>query len=431
MPPFLVGHATHPDWRLALSLAAAQIDAARAAAPDSGTPTLGFAYFSEAYAAHAASLVDALHERWSGVQWVGAAAAGVAAGGVEYLGEPALVLMLAALRRKRFRLFSGMRPLAAPSSRAPVVARGASASAHAAPPGSAPAHAADGGNDEHGFEPCSALVHGDPTTADLPELVAELAERTRSGYLFGGLSSSRRAPRLLAGSMLEGGLAGVAFAGDVRLVSRVTQGCQAAGPRRRIDEADGNVVLKLDGSAALDCLLADLGVDPARLSQAIPRLRSTLAGLSDPVAPPERPGPFDADTRMRHLLGIDPARGGVVLAQAAEPGVHLTFCRRDVQAARRDLMRICAEIRDEVTPGVQYPGLSTATPADPAQRIAGAIYISCTGRGGPHFGAPSAELQLVQHALGDVPLAGFFAAGEIAHNHLYGYTGVLTVFLRD
>jgi len=60
--------------------------------------------------------------------------------------------------------------------------------------------------------------------------------------------------------------------------------------------------------------------------------------------------------------------------------------------------------------------------------MAGAIYVSCSGRGGPHFGAPSAEAQIVQHALGDVPLVGFFAGGEIAHHHLYGYTGVLTVF---
>ena len=67
-------------------------------------------------------------------------------------------------------------------------------------------------------------------------------------------------------------------------------------------------------------------------------------------------------------------------------------------------------------------------PADAAGRIRGAIYVSCTGRGGPHFGGPSAELKAVQHALGDVPLVGFFAAGEIARHHLYGYTGVLTVF---
>ena len=27
--------------------------------------------------------------------------------------------------------------------------------------------------------------------------------------------------------------------------------------------------------------------------------------------------------------------------------------------------------------------------------------------------------------------AGFFAGGEIAHHHLYGYTGVLTVFVAN
>jgi small ligand-binding sensory domain FIST len=102
------------------------------------------------------------------------------------------------------------------------------------------------------------------------------------------------------------------------------------------------------------------------------------------------------------------------------PGMQLAFCTRDVEAARRDLVRICTEIRAEVEGDGDTPG-----------RIAGALYASCTGRGGPHFGAPSAELQIVQHALGEVPLAGFFAAGEIAHRHLYGYTGVLTVFVDD
>ena len=53
------------------------------------------------------------------------------------------------------------------------------------------------------------------------------------------------------------------------------------------------------------------------------------------------------------------------------------------------------------------------------------------GRGGPHFGGASAELQIVRRALGDVPLVGFFAGGEIAHQELYGYTGVLTVFTTE
>ena len=44
---------------------------------------------------------------------------------------------------------------------------------------------------------------------------------------------------------------------------------------------------------------------------------------------------------------------------------------------------------------------------------------------------PNAEMQIVRHALGDVPLVGFFEAGEIARHHIYAYTGVLTVFVTD
>ena len=39
----------------------------------------------------------------------------------------------------------------------------------------------------------------------------------------------------------------------------------------------------------------------------------------------------------------------------------------------------------------------------------------------------SAELRTIRQELGDFPLVGFFANGEISCNRLYGYTGVLTV----
>ncbi|MEO5670836.1 MAG: FIST C-terminal domain-containing protein, partial [Ramlibacter sp.] len=131
----------------------------------------------------------------------------------------------------------------------------------------------------------------------------------------------------------------------------------------------------------------------------------------------------------------DPARKGVAIAQQPSVGMRMAFCQRNAQAARADLVRICAEIREELEPeemplpvaAALAAPLSEAAP-NPARRIAGAIYVSCAGRGGPHFGGPSAELQIVRHALGDVPLVGFFAGGEIARHHLYGYTGVLTVF---
>src|SRR5436309_15307025 len=95
--------------------------------------------------------------------------------------------------------------------------------------------------------------------------------------------------------------------------------------------------------------------------------------------------------------------------------MRLAFRTHNAEAAQLDLMRIATEIRAELESGA-------------TRRMAGAIYVSCSGRGGPHFGARHAELQVVRHALGDVPLVGFFAGGEIARHHLYGYTGVLTAF---
>ena len=397
MAGFLVGHATHPDWRGALALAAAQIEARRGAheASASGPLSLGFVYFTDAYAAHADALYAALRLQWPGVSWAGCVGVGVAAGGVEYIDEPALVLMLASLPAGRFEVFSGARKL-------------------------------------QRIEPFSALVHADPATPDLAELIAEMSDRTTSGYLFGGLASSRGDAMHLADGVWRGGLSGVAFAQDVALVSRVTQGCQPLGPVHQVTACDRNVVTELDGRPALQTLLAELGIDNLDdPRQALPRLRATLVGLTDAHdSALVRGGQFGTDTRVRHLIGLDPSRQAVAVADVLSPGMRLTFCQRDVQAARRDLVRICSEIRDEVESHTE-PALAagTPTPTEPARQIQGALYISCSGRGGPHFGGPSAEMKIVQHALGDVPLVGFFAAGEIARHHLYGYTGVLTVFV--
>jgi small ligand-binding sensory domain FIST len=391
MARFAVGHATHPQWQGALALAAAQLDAQRGPAE----PTLGLAYFSDHYAPQAEALYAALHARWPGVAWAGAVGIGVCASGVEYFDEPALVLMLCPLPASQFQVFSGARPLAAGRATA-------------------------------------ALVHADGRTHDLAELLHDLSRRTRRHYLFGGVAATRTRSCHIAEGVLEGGLSGVAFSRQVRLVSRVTQGCQPIGPQRRVTACERNVVTELDGRPALRCLLEDLELSLDQPQRAMQTLRGTLVGLATPRAPLSlsgtpanraRHGAFGQDVRVRHLIGLDPGRHGVAVADVVDTGMTLAFCQRDVAAARRDLTRICAEIREELAPEP-----SDTAPLDASARIHGALYFSCVGRGGPHFGAPSAELQLVKHALGDVPLAGFFAAGEIAHQQLYGYTAVLTVF---
>jgi small ligand-binding sensory domain FIST len=405
MPRFIVGHATHPDWKGALALAAAQIDGQRSnVGKASQEAALGLVYFTDHYAPHAQALYDALHARWPGVAWAGTVGIGVCASGVEYFDEPALVLMLSTVPSGRFRIFSGARPLG------------------------------------H-IEPATALVHADAQAHELAELLDDLSARTSSGYLFGGVAASRTRSCQIAEGVFEGGLSGVAFTRDVGIVSRITQGCQPIGPQRRVTGCERNVVTELDGRPALQCLLDDLKLTQDEPRQAMLALRGTLVGLSAPRAPPPdsagatantRHRAFGDDVRVRHLVGLDPGRQGVAVADSVEPGMTLAFCHRDAAAARRDLTRICAEIREELAPEAVVLATASAparaAPADATSSIRGAVYVSCAGRGGPHFGAPSAELQIIRHALGDVPLAGFFAGGEIGHHHLYGYTGVLTVF---
>jgi hypothetical protein len=213
-------------------------------------------------------------------------------------------------------------------------------------------------------------------------------------------------------------------------VSRVTQGCQPVGPARTSPAATPTWCSSSTASRPAAAAAGPADDDLATTAARCRKLRATLAGLSDAATPrSDRGGQFGPDVRVRHLIGLDPGRQAVALADRVAPeGMRLAFCGATWQAARRDLVRICAEIREELE--AEADACPPAWRQRPTRRRAsrGAVYVSCAGRGGPHFGAPSAELKIVQHALGDVPLVGFFAGGEIARHHLYGYTGVLTVF---
>ncbi|MES2183255.1 MAG: FIST C-terminal domain-containing protein [Pseudomonadota bacterium] len=422
MKTFPCGHATHPQWRMAAGLVLAQLRAQMALPGHARHPTLGILYITDHYAESAEAILEALGAELPEVtDWAGTVGVGIAVSNAEYFDEPALCVMLCDIPVDQYRVFSGVAPLGS-------LATGS-------------------------FEAHTALLHADAQTPDVAELVAEMADRTATGYLFGGLAASRHGGvqfavggngnirgQGAASGVFRGGMSGVAFGEGVTLVSRVTQGCQPVGAVHDITMAEDNVMTRLDGVPALEVLMHELGVALEEPQEALVAVRQTLVGLlaaedggdSDLVG---RAGNFGVDTRVRHIIGLDPARNGVAVAERVAPGMRMAFCRRDAVAARADLVRICAEIREELEPE-EIPLTATAAPAaldaythaSQGRRIAGAIYVSCAGRGGPHFGGPSAEMQIVRHALGDVPLVGFFAGGEIARHHIYGYTGVLTVF---
>ncbi|NDB44786.1 MAG: hypothetical protein EB032_09705, partial [Betaproteobacteria bacterium] len=292
---------------------------------------------------------------------------GVAANNAEYFDEPGMALMLCDVPAAHYRVFSGAQALPAD------------------------------------FVAQSALVHADPQTPDLAELIAEMAGRTQSGYLFGGLTASReqnvqfawQAPNDAFSNPFQETFDSSAQRCLFKFFSRSLR--FGALPRHEHRRSDGRTQW-----CCLVARCANLVACDAGLRTAWQRARNHRS-----------PRQCDLPTRWSRLA----------------------FCQMSLQAAKADLRRICAEIREELEPetlSMETAHALAASEAEaaphPARRIAGAVYVSCSGRGGPHFGGDSAELQWVRHALGDVPLVGFFASGEIAHHHLYGYTGVLTVF---
>src|SRR4051812_29199954 len=216
MKLFPFGHATHPQWQMAAGLVLAQVRAQMALHDYAPSPTLALLYITDHYTQAAQDILDHLSAELPEVtDWSGTVGVGVASSNVEYFDEPAMAVMLCELPTDQYRVFSGVAPLGI------------------------------------GFEAHTALVHADGQTPDLAELIGVMAARTATGYLFGGLASSRSDTVQFAvggngnikghgkaGGVFSGGLSGVAFAEGVAMVSRVTQGCQPVAPQRSITECD-------------------------------------------------------------------------------------------------------------------------------------------------------------------------------------------------
>src|SRR5262249_15274088 len=257
-------------------------------------------------------------------------------------------------------------------------------------------------------QPMLALVHADPRCPDLLRATVD-AGAASGAFLVGGLVSHRTGATLVArrpggndDGLGSGGIAGLMLAPEVGVATALTQGCMPIGPVHRIDEARDNVVMVIDGRPALDVFREDIG--PA-LAQDLRRLGGVIfAGL--PVA-----GSDTGDYLVRNLMAIDPGQGWIVLGAEIAPGDTIVFCRRDPDSARQDLTRMLKQLAGRL-PGPPKAG----------------VYVSCVARGVSLFGEAGVEAALIRETLGEFPLVGFFANGEISRDRLYGHTGVLTLF---
>lgn len=360
-------HARDTNWHGAAS----RCLAALGDVPGQG---LGFVYATDRLAGDMGALLEHLRERTGVQHWVGTVGMGISACGQEYFDEPALALMVADLPPGSFHVLDAV---ADPEAVAEAVRRA-------------------------GDAPHFAIVHGDPGNPRLPELIERCAASVGSGFVVGGLTSSRGANVQIADGLTEGGVSGVIFDERVAVVTRLTQGCSPIGPHHEITECRRNILIQIDGRPALEVFKEDVG---EVLARDLDRVAGYIfAGF--PIA-----GSDTGDYLVRNLVGIDVNNNLVAVGEMLEPHRSIMFCRRDAQSAREDMQRMLTEI-------------GAALNGSPR----GGVYYSCLGRGPSLFGGESQELRMIRDALGEFPLVGFFANGEISHDRLYGYTGVLTLF---
>ncbi len=391
---FWTSHSSTERSAAAFDDACAGVEAALREAGQPSAPDLLVLFLSPHHHDAAAALLSDLGRRWPDATVIGCTAAGVIGGGRELEQCRALSLTAAVLPDVERRVL------------------------HVGGPGSPAADAPpDVWRALAGIEPELApcfVVLADPFSTDAVGLVDKLDAAWPGCPKVGGLASGGSAPgshqlfhdeRVLPGGALVLGLWG-----DIELTPVVAQGVHPMGEPRRISRADRNFVLELDGRPAVEgfrkFLLSLSDRDRQRFRE------GPVVGLALPDAD-RPPGPHD--WLVRNLLGLDPEHGVLAVGGQVHGGQLLRFMVRDADAASTDLtglLRLHAHYR----------------PDPPA----GALLFSCLGRGHGFFDEPDHDTRLVQQALGDVAVGGFFCNGELGpvqgRTCVHGYTASIGLF---
>jgi small ligand-binding sensory domain FIST len=231
------------------------------------------------------------------------------------------------------------------------------------------------------------------------------------GQASGGLEAGRNV--LIAnGEAVRDGAAGVVLTGAASTSWLVSQGCRPVGQTYAVTSAERNVIHQLAGEPALRRLEEAYGAASPRDQLLMRRGLHVGQAISELKADLGR-----GDFLIRNVMGIEPKSGAIAISDMVEVGQTVQFQVRDADSAREDL-RVTLERerrRDE-------------------RPVVGALLFSCNGRGQALFGQPDHDVGAVRKAFGSVPVAGFFAAGELGpvagRNFLHGFTASV-LLLRE
>lgn len=269
---------------------------------------------------------------------------------------------------------------------------------------------------ESSAEASTFILLADPFTTPVHDVLSVMSDRYPNGKAVGGLAGGGHGAgenRLIKnGEVFNGGLVGVQLTGPIAVRTVISQGCRPIGERYVVTKAEQNMVYELGGQSAL-----------RRLQDVFESLegsqrRDAHRALHFGIAIDEHRSRFErGDFLVRNLVGADQKAGAIAIGDLVQEGQTVQFQLRDAKSASDDLHVLLAADRAKH----RHPPL-------------GALLFSCCGRGEGLFGYTHHDSTVVRERMGQIPVAGFFAQGEIGpvggKNFLHGYTASVAIFSR-
>jgi len=262
----------------------------------------------------------------------------------------------------------------------------------------------------------AVFVLADPFSTPIAQLLGPIGSclEGRSIPVFGGLASGASQPGhnvlILDDFRTPVGLVGVTISGAIDVDILVSQGCRPIGQPLVVTKSKGNVIEELGGKPAMQAV--------QNLAQTLPDEQKAMLnkGVLMGVVINEYKERFGrGDFLVRNVMGVDQKTGSIAVAEPVGVGKTVQLHARDAATAVEDLQLLLDAQELDAAPF-------------------GAILFNCNGRGTRLFEKPDTDVSIIRKRWKDVPLAGFFAGGEIGpigdRSFVHGHTACVAMFRR-
>ncbi len=260
----------------------------------------------------------------------------------------------------------------------------------------------------------AVFAFGEPFSAVPHSVIDRFADELPGVPLIGGMASGGAGPDMnrlfLNSTTIPHGLVGAVVRGGPRVRSVVSQGCRPIGQHYVVTRAEQNIVHELGGvppRQRLRELLPTLSDQDQQLMQNGLHLGIVMNEYQETFA--------RGDFLISNVIGAREEDGSLAIGNRVRVGQTVQFHVRDAVTADEDLVRLLEQDR--------------TTNSNPPQA---ALLFSCNGRGTRLFPEPNHDAGTIQEKVGPIPLAGFFAQGELGpvggKNYIHGFTASVALF---